>query len=68
MLPLHLLLGMGLVLSLWVLALTALVKGVRPGLATVPALWGVAVLSLGFGQARLLPGSLHWMVALGIAY
>jgi hypothetical protein len=61
--PVHMMVGLGFVLGLWVLAGLAARAGVRPGLVLVAALWGIAVLALGITQGRLLPGPAHWVVA-----
>lgn len=45
--PIHMLIGLGIALSLWVLALLALLRGVRPGLAVVALLWGLLMPALG---------------------
>ncbi len=63
-LPLHLVAGLGLVLSLWGVAILAWRSGTRPGMATFVVFWGVAILWLGVSQSRLLPGSWHWIIAL----
>lgn len=60
--PIHMLIGLGIALSLWVLALLALLRGVRPGLAVVALLWGLLMPALGLAQGRLLPGSAHWVI------
>jgi hypothetical protein len=64
LIPLHLLSGLVLVLSLWTLAVLALRGGVGPGLVALSALWGLLVVALGVTQTRLLPGELHWIVQL----
>jgi hypothetical protein len=60
--PVHMLVGSLLVLSLWVLAVLAAVSGVNPGFVALAILWGLITLALGLTQTRLLPGSAHWVI------
>ena len=62
LIPVHMLLGVALVLALWALAALAAIAGVSPALVALAALWGVVVPVLGLTQERLLPGDLHWMI------
>lgn len=62
LLPLHMLLGIALVLMLWIIAVLALVARVNPVLALVTLIWGLIVPILGITQFQLLPGSLHWII------
>ncbi len=62
LIPVHMLLGIALVLALWALAALAAFTGVSKGLVTLAALWGVVVPILGLTQERLLPGDLHWLI------
>lgn len=62
LIPVHMLLGIVLVLALWTLSVVAAVSGVNLGLVAVAALWGVVVPMLGLAQGRLLPGSAHWVI------
>ncbi len=62
LIPVHITLGVALVLALWILAAMAAVAGVNPALVAVAALWGVIVPILGLTQERLLPGDLHWLI------
>ena len=62
LLPLHMLLGVALVLMLWIIAVMALMARVNPILALVALLWGLVVPILGITQDQLLPGSLHWII------
>ena len=62
LIPLHMLLGIVLVLALWTLSVVAAVAGVNLGLVAVAALWGVVVPILGLAQERLLPGPAHWVI------
>ncbi|HSC46628.1 MAG TPA: hypothetical protein VLG68_00930 [Gammaproteobacteria bacterium] len=62
LIPLHMILGVVFVLTLWTLA----VLGWRAGLgfqgAALRLAWGLGVLLLGIAQSRLLPGAEHWIV------
>jgi hypothetical protein len=62
LIPLHMLVGFVLVLSLWVMAALAARAGVQPGLVALAAVWGLVVPVLGLAQDRLLPGSAHWLI------
>ena len=62
LLPLHMLLGIALVLMLWIIAVMALVARVNPILALVALIWGLIVPILGITQEQLLPGTLHWLI------
>ena len=62
LLPLHMLLGVALVLMLWIIAVMALVARVNPILPLVALVWGAIVPILGITQFQLLPGSLHWII------
>ena len=62
LLPLHMALGIVLVLSLWALAVLAAMRGGSNRLVAIGIVWGFLVPLLGMTQARILPGSLHWVV------
>lgn len=62
MIPVHMLLGLVLVLALWVLTGLAARAGVDPALVAVAALWGLVVPALGLTQTSLLPGDYHWLI------
>ena len=62
LLPLHMLLGVALVLMLWIIAVMALVVRANPILALIALIWGAIVPILGITQFQLLPGSLHWII------
>lgn len=63
-LPLHILLGVVLVISMWVTAVLALSASTRRGLAVLVLVWGAGVVAFGRMQGGLLPGPMHWMVSL----
>lgn len=60
--PLHMVVGMVVVLSLWYLAFAAARAGVGAGLVTVAVAWGLIVPALGFTQTKLLPDGAHWII------
>ncbi len=60
--PLHMLVGFALVLSLWTLALLAARSGVNPGLVALAAVWGLLMPLFGLTQTQLLPGDFHWVI------
>jgi hypothetical protein len=62
LIPLHMLLGTALVVLLWILVALALYCRANLGLTLLVLAWSFVVLLLGVTQARLLPGSMHWMV------
>jgi hypothetical protein len=59
--PLHMLLGIVLVLGLWVLAILAW-RAAPPGLVIGAVVWGLIVVWLGLNQQTLVPGDLHWLI------
>ena len=63
LIPLHRTLGVLFVLSLWGVAIAALVAGhPKKGLAVFTLVWGVVVAALGMTQQRILIGEYHWVV------
>jgi O-antigen ligase len=60
--PVHILLGVLMVLALWLLAATASQQGVPAGMAIGVALLGLVTLVFGLTQARLLQNEFHWVV------
>jgi hypothetical protein len=60
--PIHMLVGLLLVLSLWTLALLAARAGVSWGVVALALVWGLIVPILGMTQAALLPGQWHWVI------
>jgi hypothetical protein len=59
---LHILLAIGLVLSLWAVAGIAWITTGRSLLAAFAAVWGIFTLAFGMVQIQILPGPLHWIV------
>jgi len=62
LIPVHMLLGFVLVLSLWTLAGLAARAGAQPGLVALAIVWGLIVPIVGVTQDRLLPGNAHWVI------
>jgi hypothetical protein len=62
LIPVHMLLGFVLVLSLWTLAAMAAGSGVHWGLVLLAIVCGFIVVTLGLTQTQLLPGSAHWVI------
>jgi hypothetical protein len=60
--PVHMLVGLILVLALWTLAFIAARSGVQPGFVAIAFLWGLLVPILGVEQGQILVGSAHWLV------
>lgn len=58
----HMIVGLVLVLSLWVLAILAWRSGVQFGFVALAIVWGLIVLVLGVMQTGLLPGAAHWVI------
>ena len=61
-LPVHIISGGVIVLTLWTVAVLALIARTRTGLALFGLLWGVALPAFGLHQAAILPGRLHWII------
>ena len=64
LIPVHMLLGILVVLSLWMLGIImATARGGNIALGVGAVIWGVLVLSLGLTQTRLLVDpSVHWII------
>ncbi len=64
LIPVHIALGIVIVLMLWILGLvSATTKGGSIGLGVGAIVWGLLVLILGLTQARILVNpSVHWIV------
>jgi hypothetical protein len=61
-LPLHIVSGVVIVLTLWTVAVLALVARTRRGLALFGLVWGLALPAFGMVQATVLVGSMHWII------
>jgi hypothetical protein len=62
LIPIHMLVGFVVVLSLWTLAVLAARAGVQRGLVALALVWGLIVPILGIMQYQLLVGSAHWVI------
>ena len=62
LLPLHMLVGMIVVLGLWTLAILAARTGLSLGLVVLAFVWGLVLPIVGMTHGTLLPGSLHWVI------
>jgi hypothetical protein len=62
LIPIHMLLGVTLVILLWTLAVIGAIAQVNVGLVAVAFIWGLIVPILGVTQTRLLPGPAHWLI------
>lgn len=60
--PIHMLIGIVLVVALAAAAALALRAGVKPILPAIAVAWGLLTIAFGLTQARLLPGDLHLVV------
>jgi hypothetical protein len=61
-LPVHIINGSVIVLTLWTVAVLALVARTRRGLAVFGLLWGLVLPAFGMVQATVLVGSMHWII------
>jgi hypothetical protein len=64
LIPVHMLLGLLLVLGLWTLAILAARAGEQPGVVALAITWGFIVPLLGVTQDAILPGPAHWLIRL----
>jgi hypothetical protein len=62
LIPVHMLLGIALVLALWILAAVAAMAGVNRWLVALAFVWGLITPALGLTQTRLLPFNGHWII------
>jgi hypothetical protein len=62
LIPIHMLLGIALVLALWTLAALAAVVGANRWLVALAFVWGIITPLLGLTQTRLLPFQGHWII------
>jgi hypothetical protein len=62
LIPVHMLIGITLVLALWGLAVIGALARVSVRLVGVALVWGLIVPLLGLSQTQLLPGSAHWLI------
>ena len=62
LIPLHMLSGLILVITLWVIAVSAARRGVSLLAVSGAAAWGLFVVVFGVMQGAILRGDLHWIV------
>ena len=62
LIPVHILVGLLLVLSLWGLAFIAARFGAPVGQVVVAFAWGLVVPLLGLSQDQLVTGDAHWLI------
>jgi hypothetical protein len=62
LIPVHVTIGVVLVLTLWTIAAIAARSGVPAGTVTFAAGWGLLVVLLGLAQEDLVTGSWHWTI------
>ncbi len=62
LIPLHMLIGLVLVLALFVLAILAAFAGVSRMLVVLAVVWSLVVPIFGVTQTQLLPGAWHWVI------
>ena len=63
LIPIHRILGVAFVLTLWAIAIIAIASGNPQRLLAMFAIvWGVVVVALGMTQQRILIGDYHWIV------
>ncbi|MBJ7599230.1 MAG: hypothetical protein DLM67_18610 [Candidatus Nephthysia bennettiae] len=60
--PVHILVGLLLVIGLWTLAFFAARAGVQPAFVAVVVLWGLLLPIFGLTQDRMLTGDAHWVI------
>jgi hypothetical protein len=60
--PLHIINGVVIVLTLWIAAVLAFIARTHPRLASFALLWGLALPAFGMRQATVLIGPMHWIV------
>ncbi len=59
----HMLLGVLVVVTLWIIGVMLLTQGGSAiGVAVAALAWGALVLYVGTQQERMLPGSAHWII------
>jgi hypothetical protein len=62
LIPVHVAIGIVLVLTLWTIAAIAARSGVPARTVAFAALWGLVIVLLGLAQEDLLTGSWHWTI------
>jgi hypothetical protein len=62
LIPVHMMIGLLFVLSLWALATIAAIMGADRRMVALALIWGVVVVGLGMTQTQILPGAFHWVI------
>jgi hypothetical protein len=62
MTPIHMLIGLVLVLCLWALAVIGARARAGGWLVAMAFVWGAITVLLGMTQAQIMPGAGHWMI------
>ena len=62
LIPIHMLIGLVVVLILWIVAVLGAFARVHPGLVVLGIVWGFVVPALGVTQGAFLQGDLHWLI------
>jgi hypothetical protein len=60
--PLHILIGLVFVLTLWALAVLALRSETSVAFSLMALVWGLVILLFGLAQTMLLVGNAHWII------
>ncbi len=60
--PLHMLVGVVLVVALWAAAVLGVRAGAKPVLGAIAIAWGLLTIAFGMTQEQILPGSTHLIV------
>jgi hypothetical protein len=62
LIPVHMLLGLLLVLLLWALSFLGVRAGMQIGFVALVIVWSLILPALGMTQNQLLPGTWHWII------
>lgn len=62
LIPVHMTIGIILVVSLWLTAILAAIARAPIGMVIAGLVWGALTIWLGAAQTSLLPGGAHWTV------
>jgi hypothetical protein len=63
--PVHMLIGIVLVVALWTTAVLGLQAGSKPVLAGIAIAWGLLTIAFGLTQEQILPDDMHVVVEVG---
>src|SRR5215472_13513722 len=62
LIPLHMAVGVVLVLGLWITSGLAAVARAPAGMVAAGFIWGIVVIAFGMNQLSILPGPSHWII------